>query len=228
MPRDGYFSFGDEEVDGEAAIAGFGAELPVREQGLHEGSAIGGAAGDHGLAAKRAQRSRGDSETRSSEKRGPSSRRTHLLAAGALSLLAVALVHLVVSAIDGSGSSRPGPSGATESRTAKEPGRAPAVSGPVEQIGASREHNAERERARHHRAQTRRRARRRRQHAALRRQRRAEAQQAESQAPPVAEAPEPAYEAPAPTYSEPPPPPPEPAPRSHPAEGGSSSAEFAL
>ena len=228
MKQDDYFSFGDEELD----LADPERELPDQALALAEPpDAARDGDGLLGPAAKRAARSRGDSEQGSSERRRPSSRQARGLAAIALGLLALLFVRIALSALGGADPAAQNPAG-TSTRHAAPSTADLEARRRAEAARASRERAAERQRARQHRARTRRRARRRRRVAEGRR--RAKERRSEKQAREEA-----AVEAPAPEYvppayeSSPPPsaPAPEPAPEP-PGEGhlhdGSSSPEFGL
>lgn len=237
MAPDDYFSFGDEDLEGELDFSDLEGDSTDLALALVE-RPVEDSAGEDGFgsAAERAARPRGDSENGSSERRLPSSRRTRLFVVLALGVLALLVVRVAISALDGGPSRGQSHGAASEPRsTAQLPANLSAQR-PAEAIRASRERAAERQRVRQHRAQTRRRARRRRERAAAERHQRAKehrAQEAEQAVP------APAPEMPAPEYV---PPPYEPAPSassperealpSPPSEphiqNGSSSPEFGL
>lgn len=243
MAKDDYFSFGDEDLE-----SAFDAASPGEDE-FSGPTALALADPPEPLvteessptAAKRATRPRGDSESGSSERRGPSSRRSHLAVTVTLVLAALVIVRIGISAVaGGGGASAPQPTIARQAERSAEAQVAPPAPERAEQLRASRQRAAERQQVRQRRAKTRRRARRSRQRRSEERSHRAgekreekAAQEASSDSsespapaylPPPAAEPAPPTSAPAPEASEPPPP-----PR---GEGGlhdgSSSPEFGL
>jgi hypothetical protein len=235
MAKDEYFSFGDEDLGGE-----FDAADPV--EGHLSGSAavaladppeeeVLGGVGDISSAAERAARPRGDSERASSERLGPAPRRTHLLVAAALVILALVVVRVTITALDGAGTAAPRQDVAAGSQSAPEAiAHSAPQSSAAEQLRASRERAAERQQVRQRRAKTRRRARRSRERRAAQRERRAEKQREQAAAQEVGGAAEP-------NPSEYIPPAPEAAPEAEPSpppsdetgmQDGASSPEFGL
>ena len=244
MAKDDYFSFGDEDLEsafdaasqGEDEFSGPTAlavadppeEPLVEEEGFP-------------TAAKRAARPRGDSESGSSERRGPSSRRSHLAFTVALVLAALVIVRVGISAVaDGGGASAPQPNIARQSERSAEAPVGPSARERTDQLRASRGRAAERQQVRQHREKTRRRARRRRERRSAERHHRAEERREEratqeassgssespapAYIPPPAPEPDPSTSAPAPEASPSPPP-----PRGEASmRDGSSSPEFGL
>ena len=185
MARDEFFSFGDEDL-------GATPDGAVLEDDLHSGREpataladppVGEFSGDDELAsaAERAQRSRGDSERASSEKRGSSSRRTQILTVVALAALALVVVRVAIAVVDSEPAvPRENVSAGSATENSVSDGRGSAV--PSEQLRASRERAAERQQARQRRAKTRRRARRSRERRAAQRERRAAKERRELEA----------------------------------------------
>jgi hypothetical protein len=185
MARDEYFSFGDEDLG--AAFEGVDLEADLH---LGRGAATALAdppAGEFdesdepATAAERVQRSRGDSERASSEKRGPSPRRTQLIALAVLVALTLVVVRVASAALDGG----PAPSRQDVSVGSPAESSDAAGSGSVaasEQLRASRERAAERQQVRQRRAKTRRRARRTRERRAAQHERRAAKEQRDLEA----------------------------------------------
>jgi hypothetical protein len=237
MAQDEYFSFGDEDLDGELDFSDFEEDssdlaLAVAERPQET------FAGESGFesAAKRAARPRGDSEKGSSERRLPSSRRTRLFVALTLGVLGLLFARVAISALDGGTSGGQEHRIATEVRPAAPSSANRSAQERAEAIRANHERAAERQRVRQHRAQTRRHARRRRERAAAERRQHAkerQAQEAEQEAAapaPEASAPEyvpPPYE-PAPPASSPEPEAPPAPPSGDHIHNGSSSQEFGL
>ncbi len=197
MAQDEYFSFGDEDLGGDL-------EVPdLEEDQLLGGSAVALAdPPEHGLdelghglnepeggldeledpssAAKRAARPRGDSKRASSARRGPSSRRMHLLAATALAVFALVVGRATIGAIDASGPAAPARDVAVGSERAVE--ETMPANAAAERLRASRERAAEQQQVRQRRAKTRHRARRSRDRRAAQRERRAETKQRKQKA----------------------------------------------
>lgn len=233
MAQDDFFSFGDEELEAELSLPDLGDGLQAQAIDLLDPPQVV-PAGEPAPrpAANQATRPRGDSKTGSSARRLPSSRPARLLAALALGLLALVLIHVVASVFAGGQGQEKSRLSESAGRSVPTPTAELAARRHAEEIRASRERAAERQRARRQRAQTRRRARRRRQRVAALRHRRNTVRQP-SEAPsevvtPAAEAP--AAEIPAPTYVSP-----SPTPEATSPEGGdghvhngSSSSEFGL
>jgi len=226
---DEYFTFGDEDLDGAAEANGSFAPTVALVDRIEDPSAL---EDEHPSTAERAARPRGDSRSGSSERRGPSVRRTRLLVGGAVAILAVLVVRVASSAFDGAGAADPGRDMVSESRNVAEP-ITPSPPGALsaEELRASRERAAERQRVRRQRAKTRRRARRRRERRVAQRERRAE-KQATSREANAASQPEPTeYIPPTPEAAPETAPAPEPSPPPSDEGGlqdGASSPEFGL
>jgi len=232
MAQDDYFSFGDEELEGELELADLGRDQPDQDLALVEPPDAGEVRADEdrfGPAAKRAARPRGDSKKGSSERRRPSSRRTRIFAALALGFLALFLGGIAISGLSGGE-----PAVQDQASTSTAPPVAPSAADlearRAETIGSSRERTAERQRALQHRAQTRRHARRHRQRRTAERRQRVKQRLAKEEAASAVEGPAPEYVPP--TY-EPAPPPSSPAPEPAPGppteiHSGASSPEFGL
>jgi hypothetical protein len=154
MAKKDFFTFGDEDV-GQPAALGFDADgggavaMLAGVQEAPEREAVEAAEG--------AQRSRGDSKTRSSEKREPPSLRVQGAVVLALLLAAIVLFRIVLGAAGGDKE----PQTSSPSISAEPQPRVIASSEPAgRHVAASPERAAQRERAQLRREQTRPRARR--------------------------------------------------------------------
>jgi hypothetical protein len=223
MPRDPYFSFGDEELNGAPEESPPQLESgPTGPVGIAERPAGGDRAASEG-----AERPEARAGSGSSPRRSPVATRPRLIALLPVGLVVVLIAKALLATAGASApsahSSAPAPVGS----------RAEAPVGAVErsaaELRANRRRAAERERAQRQRAQTRRRARR---HRERRRAERRQLARRRSEAPaeaPVSEAPASSYAPP--SYVPPSVPAPQPAPEAQQPRGlrdGSHSPEFGL
>lgn len=254
MGKSDFFSFGDEDpgatieeplgdptgIDSPSAVA---VAPPLDEFELPDASLFDEFELPDGFDTaheeKGAGRSRGDSAPGSSAKRKPPSRRVQVAVAGALLLVAVALVRIVlvpVGADNTVASSTPPHSVAASKPARTEASAAPSQAAQPPRSQEHRQGTAERQRVRQKKAQTRRRAKRRRAQQRLGRRHaegRRDASTIATSSGQVEEAP-----APAPESLPPEPEPPAPAPSTEPPASepsdngglhdGSSSSEFGL
>lgn len=177
MAQDEYFSFGDEDLDDVEAVGHEDADLAPESPAVALADPPEADLDElDGLTspAKRAARSRGDSERASSEKRRLSSRGTHLLAVLALAVLALVVVRVTITTIGPTDPTAPSHgvvSGSEELAGKKEPNAAAVAS---KQLRAGRERAVERQQIRERRAKTWQRARRGRDRRAAKRKQAAE------------------------------------------------------
>lgn len=176
MARDEYFTFGDEDLGAAPGSHDLDDDFhPGRDSAIALADPPAGGRGESNertSAAKRVQRSRGDSEGASSEKRGPSSGRRHLIAVVALVSLVLVVVRVAIAVVDGEPAA-PRQDVSVGSATEKSGSAGSGSVVPSGQLRASRERAVERQQVRQRRAKTRRRARRGRERREVRRERRA-------------------------------------------------------